>query len=165
MRRTPVQAKAFETAYCLSSEAAALLHAGSTAALPLSPEESAFCAGLAVPKRRLDWLAGRIAAKRALAAYFRQERGSAPALEELVILNEPDGRPYCPFPGAPVFSLSHCSLGAVGAAGRDGRLVGADWETLALRDARVLEMFVHESERSAALGRSALLQTRLWASK
>src|SRR4051812_46973334 len=57
----------------------------------------------ALPERRLrDRIAGRLAAKRALAAHFDAEYGWKPEPRDLEIFNDADGRPVLRLPkGAP----------------------------------------------------------------
>lgn len=138
-------------AFCAASEASRLIEDGLAAWL--TPGETAQWQALASPKRQLDWVCGRVAAKRAL--------GSA----ETEIANDPTGRPYVRLPDsspAPAISISHCAEGGVCAAS-DEHAVGVDYETVAEREGRLLELYVHPEER--ALARGAEAQTALWSLK
>lgn len=121
----------------------------------LTPAEAAACAAFPAEKRRRDWLAGRVAAKRALARLW----GRAP--RECGVEPDAQGRPR-PAGLAGSLSISHCILGAAAAARKTG-LVGVDWETVEERPARVVELFAREDERAFVATPDA--QTRLWALK
>lgn len=132
----------------------------------LSPDELSQLAGFKVPKRRRDWLAGRLAAKKLFLGMLA-ERGRAARPSELSILNRKDGTPYLAFPWegepAPFLSLSHAPGGAVAAAADGGRRVGVDAEQVAERPEAFVTVFAHPSERPGL--RSPQEQTRLWTLK
>lgn len=129
-----------------------------------SPSERSFAANLKLPKRRRDWLAGRLAAKRLLA-----KRLTGLRLDQIVILPRPDGSPRVDVPGRPDFrrwplTIAHSAAGAAAALGSQGGLVGADLEAVEPRSPAWIALFTHESERSGGL-ESPLEQTRLWTLK
>lgn len=76
----------------------------------LSPAEAARFAALRTPKRRHDWLLGRRVAKRLIHAALTAHLGSAPPLNEIVVLAHADGWPQVSLPtlgpGAPPLTLS-----------------------------------------------------------
>jgi 4'-phosphopantetheinyl transferase EntD len=80
----------------------ALAAAGGVRGL-LSPAEWAVFDTLALPRRRRDWLAGRLAAKRAVRAAARVAGGAAPPWQTIAILNAPNGAPYVAVDGRPEF--------------------------------------------------------------
>lgn len=121
----------------------------------LSPAERAALAAFPSEKRRRDWLAGRVAAKRALSRLWDR-----PALQ-CAVAPDASGRPR-PEGLAGDLSITHCDLGAAAAASKTAR-VGVDWEVVAERPARVVELFAREDERG--LVADAASQTRLWALK
>lgn len=133
----------------------------------LGAAELAQLAAFKVPKRRKDWLSGRLAAKRLVCALLA-EQGRSDRLCEVTILNRRDGSPYAALPGdpeagAPFLSISHGPGGAVAAAApADGR-VGVDVERVAERPESFLTIFAHPSERPALDTPQA--QTRLWTLK
>ena len=136
----------------------------------LSAAEAATHAALKVPKRRSDWLLGRITAKQLLAGYLGNG-GSAPALGEIVIAADDDGAPFATVRGTrlPVsLSISHshatafCAL--VAAA---GMTVGADIEYIEGRDASFLRDYFTDDEQAAAQAwpEPHTATTLLWSAK
>lgn len=144
---------------CLRAEAEEQLGRLDQPTSLLSLSERKSCRGLATEKRRVDWLSGRIAAKRALAARM------GTSLQEIEILNEPSGRPYSTHPCAPPFSITHCARGGFCAVSAGTGPIGADWETIRSRGSEVLAFYTHESERTPSVVDSPWAQTRLWAIK
>lgn len=144
---------------CLRAEAEEHLRTLDKPASLLSLPERTACRALATEKRRVDWLSGRIAAKRALAA-----RMDLPP-EEIEILNEPSGRPYCTQPSAPAFSITHTAGGGLCAVADGTGLIGADWETVLPRSPEVQAFYTHGSERTPSVLASPEAQTRLWVVK
>src|SRR5437870_925398 len=112
---------------CPASEANALLSAG-RAGEWLNAAEQVVFAGLAVEKRRRDWFAGRVAAKKALRARFP---ALAPA--DIEIFNADGGKPSARLPGlaAPELSISHCAKGGLCAVSGGSGPIGADIEPVA----------------------------------
>lgn len=85
------------------------------------------------PRRRGDWLAGRLAAKLAIASTLGSEVGSAAGALELVelsVAHAPGGRPLALLDGEEVpglsLTISHSRGAGLAAARRGGRPIGAD---------------------------------------
>lgn len=144
---------------CLRREAEEALRGLDHPSGLLSEAEKQLCRRLATEKRRIDWLSGRLAAKKALAPRLNADP------RRIEILNEPSGRPYCTHPEAPAISLSHTQAGGLCAVSAGSEPIGADWETVAPRGPRVLEFYVHPEEQMPRAVSDARLQTRLWAAK
>ncbi len=144
-----------------SSEARTLLFSGA-ARERLSAAEIEIFERLATEKRRLDWLCGRLAAKRALAAL-------RPSLSprEIEILSSPDGKPYFRLAGGepPELSISHCAKGGICAVSRAKTPVGVDFEPVAAHGPAVVAMFMHAAEALPLDEEAALWQTKLWTAK
>lgn len=150
---------------CRSAEADSLLQ-GELDGL-LSPEEISLFQALKTDKRRKDWLAGRIAAKRALRRAILQEQGAGLEFGRIEILNKTSGQPYCRLPKeikAPQFSISHCSSGGLCGAAKAGGRIGVDWELLALQTEKIFAYYAHRSERPEN-NPSAEFQMKLWTAK
>lgn len=133
----------------------------------LSPDELALLRELKTEKRRKDWLAGRIAAKRALRRAIAEEKGRTLELNDIVVLNKPSGEPFCRLPGgltAPHFSISHCSRGGLCGAARGIGRIGVDWEMPVLQPENVFSFYTHPSERGNDRP-SAETQMKLWTAK
>lgn len=134
-----------------------------------SPEEAAEL--MALPdRRRRDRTAGRLAAKRALAAHFREEHGWEAEDADLVLGNDADGRPTLTLPeGAPApvpsFSISHAAEGAVCAVAAPGRRVGVDLEAVVARPAEVIAFVAAPGEERGAPPSDPEAQARLWTGK
>lgn len=150
--------RAYTWEFCPPDEAERLL--GAPADL-LSPAEAAVLGAFPVQKRRRDWLAGRLAAKRALSAVLGVPAGG------IEILNEPSGAPRARIPNrtAPAFSISHCARGGLCAVLSGPGLIGADFEPIASHGPAVLDLFVHRAELAPLDEEAALWQTRLWTAK
>ena len=121
-------------------------------------------------RRRRDRLAGRLAAKRALAAHFAAECGWDADARELEIGNDAQGRPVLRLPkgapaSAPSFSISHCSEGGAAAVGAPGRRVGADLELVVPRPAEVIDFVAAPGEGRRAPASDPDAQARLWTAK
>lgn len=123
-----------------------------------------------VSRRRPDRLAGRLAAKRALAEHFWAEDGWRSEPRELEIFNDGAGRPLLRLPAgavadAPSFSIAHCAEGGAAAVGAPGRRVGADLESVVARPLQVLAFVSGPEERGALGPRDLEAQARLWTGK
>lgn len=133
----------------------------------LSPAEKAAQAALIVPKRRADWLAGRLTAKRLIVRYLT-DRGLRVDPSQVEVLSREDGSPRVRLPEAagrpPSVSISHSEAGSAAALRPDGGLIGVDQETVAHRHPSFLSMMAHEEERTPALDDPAE-QTLLWTLK
>lgn len=137
----------------------------------LSDSEARLFQKLKSEKRRRDWLAGRLAAKRALARRLA-DQGARPPLEAIEISNLESGEPSCRLldhqavlRGPLSFSISHCEAGGLCAVAQAGTRVGADWETVPAQELPFLHLFAHELETNEALASSAEEQIRLWSLK
>jgi 4'-phosphopantetheinyl transferase len=104
----------------------------------LSPAELAQLSGLAVVKRRRDWLLGRWTAKELLAAHLRLDR-----LDTLSVEAGADGAPRVRHGGPPLsLSISHCRGRAVCAVAAGVEPIGVDLEWIEPRsDAFVRDFF------------------------
>jgi phosphopantetheinyl transferase len=141
----------------------------------LTPAEQATFSGFSFPKRRLDWLGGRLAAKAAALAWAGQPVTAA-GLAEWQVTSAPDGRPGLqrvgtPAAPAPELSISH-SHGIAAALVMTERPCGLDLQKVTDTVLRVRERFCSASE--AALlraggveteAREAVRLTLLWAAK
>ena len=155
---------AFLIGSSLAHEARALAAQAQQRARLLNPAEEAHYLRLRSDKRRLDWLAGRLAAKRALRRYFRETAGAAPEPASIEIASDAQGAPLCATPGAPFFSISHCGAGGLCAVGLSGRRVGADWELIVPRGRELARLFALPGELPPGQD-DPFFQTRLWAVK
>ncbi|MBI4061928.1 MAG: 4'-phosphopantetheinyl transferase superfamily protein [Elusimicrobia bacterium] len=125
---------------------------------------------MALPeRRRLDRTAGRLAAKRALAAHFLGEYGWNAEPAELAVFNDDAGRPRLALPKdapapEPSFSISHCAQGGAAAVASPGRRVGVDIETILSRPAEVIAFVASPGELPAGPS-DPEGQARLWTGK
>lgn len=155
----------YRLGWCPASEAASLLPSDW-----LAPEELAELDSIPSPKRRLDRLAGRVAAKRALGAHFSVEWGLKVPPTDIVLSNDEDGRPVLERPlgssgRPPSFSLSHSAWGGVCAVGAWGRRVGVDLESVVPRPREVLAFVAAPDELHAVPEADPQAQARLWTGK
>ena len=135
----------------------------------LSDEEALIVSAFKAPKRRRDWLAGRLAAKRLMSWVLAQD-GTYLKFSEIEVLNRPSGEPYVRLPGGltydkQVLSLSHSKAGGVAAISQPGCLVGVDLEAVELRDRAFLELMAHDEEWDSTMDSDLFEQTRLWTLK
>lgn len=157
--------KGYRLGWCPASEAATL-----TPSDWLAPEELAEWEAIPSEKRRRDRLAGRVAAKRALAAHFEAEWGLRVPPTDIVLGNDADGRPVLERPlgstgRAPSFSLSHSAWGGVCAVAAPGRRVGVDLESVVARPREVLAFVAAPDELHAVEPSDPAAQARLWTGK
>jgi phosphopantetheinyl transferase len=155
----------YRLGWCPASEAATL-----TASDWLAPEELAELEAIPSDKRRRDRLAGRVAAKRALAEHFQAEWGLRPPPQDIVLGNDEAGRPVLKRPlgstgRPPSFSLSHSAWGGVCAVAAPGRRVGVDLESVVARPREVLAFVAAPDELHAAAPTDPQAQARLWTGK
>lgn len=134
-----------------------------------APEELAELEALP-ERRRRDRVAGRLAAKRALAAHFDAEHGWKPGARDLPVFNDESGRPVLRLPAgapapAPSFSIAHGAAGGVCAVGAPGRRVGTDLELVVPRPAAVIAFVAAPGEDRAAPPADPEAQARLWTGK
>lgn len=158
----------YRLAFCPRGEAERTLSEPAELRARFSPAERAELEALPV-RRKLDRVAGRLAAKRALAAHFLAEYGWEAEPSELEISNDDAGRPLLTLPEdapapAPSFSISHCAQGGAAAVGAPGRRVGVDIETIIPRPAAVIA-FVASPGELAAGPSDPEGQARLWTGK
>lgn len=141
----------------------------------LAPSEAGFLAGLRFPKRRRDWLLGRLAAKRVVQS-FLAGRGTEVPLAAIAIEREPSGAPLVRINGAPVpelgpgqLSLSHSHGVAVAALSpTPGTRIGVDLERIEPRAAGFVADFLSDDEcrQVARAGDSRdRVVTTLWSAK
>lgn len=133
----------------------------------LTEAERGVLSGLKFPKRRGDWLLGRWAAKRALAA-----AGLVPAEGETSILAGESGAPEASCGGRAVcaaLSLTHSHGVAAALVGPAGSRVGIDLERIEERPAGFAGDWFTEAEQAfvtaAGAGESALAATLVWSAK
>lgn len=146
-------------------------------ALPSSPEsllsvgEAATWAALTVPKRRADWLLGRVTAKQLVQAYLNNRDADAPSMQRLAIAANFDGAPYATLDGERLplsLSISHSHATAFCALNdAPGVTVGADIEFVERRDPAFLKDFFTAREQAWAvsLDDPDLGGTLLWSAK
>jgi phosphopantetheinyl transferase len=157
----------YRLAYCPRAEADLALALPAGVRECFSAAELAELEGLRERPRR-DRIAGRLAAKRALAAHFSAEWGWDAEPRDLVIGNDPDGRPVLRLPKdapaqAPSFSIAHCAEGGVAAVGAPGRRVGVDLEMVISRPAELIAFVAAPGEGGGTSDPEA--QARLWTGK
>lgn len=121
-------------------------------------------------RRRRDRVAGRLAAKRALAAHFSAECGWDAEPADLEISNDDAGRPTLRLPkgapaAVPAFSIAHGAEGGVCAVAAPGRLVGVDLELVVPRPEEVIAFVAAPGEGKAAPKSDPDAQARLWTGK
>lgn len=158
----------YRLAFCPRHEAERTLSEPAELRARFSPAERAELEALP-QRRKLDRVAGRLAAKRALAAHFLGEHGWEAEAAELEISNDDAGRPLLTLPEgapapAPSFSISHCAQGGAAAVAAPGRFVGVDIETIVPRPAEVIA-FVASPGELAAGPSDPEGQARLWTGK
>lgn len=135
----------------------------------LSEAEFAHVSRLTVEKRRREWVAARLAAKRLLGWRF-QQGGLYLKPGEISVENRPDGMPQARLPGGAVvgdgtLSLSHSNGWGAAAVCEPWALVGIDLETVAPRQKGFLEVMAHDSEWAEWMQTDFVEQTRLWTLK
>jgi phosphopantetheinyl transferase len=159
----------YRLAYCPRAEADRCLALPADVRARFSADELAELESLP-ERRRRDRLAGRLAAKRVLAAHFSAECGWDAEARDLEIFNDADGRPVLRLPKgapatAPSFSIAHCAEGGAAAAGAPGRRVGVDLELVVARPAEVIAFVAAPGEDRAAPPSDPDAQARLWTVK
>lgn len=126
----------------------------------LSEREQLFLNMLKLPKRKTEWLGGRVALKKAISAIVRV---SVKAVE--VLPQENTGKPQVFIGGeksALPFSITHSHGFAVAAVAPDDKYVGIDLEKIAPRISAWKQDFFHPSELTAD---SDEFLTALWTQK
>jgi phosphopantetheinyl transferase len=143
---------AYRAASCSFTEADAVL-ARRPVGWPLSALETVRFDAFPTAKRRREWLAGRIAAKRLVG-------------QDVEIANEPSGKPFCRMPDGsvgPEISIAHAAGMALCVLSEAGP-VGVDCEPVAAKTAGTLAL-VATAEEQLSCHASPEAQTRLWCSK
>jgi phosphopantetheinyl transferase len=158
----------YRLAFCPRAEAERTLSEPSELRARFGPKELAELEALP-ERRKLDRVAGRLAAKRALAAHFLDEYGWEADPAELRVSNDDAGRPRLTLPKgapapAPSFSISHCAQGGAAAVAAPGRFVGVDIETILPRPIEVIA-FVAAPGELASGPNDPEAQARLWTGK
>jgi 4'-phosphopantetheinyl transferase EntD len=120
----------------------------------LSPAEARLFAGFKYPKRRLEWLGGRLAAKHCLCALDAAGQMTSAFYRDYALLPDAHGRPALDAPGVrgtaiPAISISH-SRGYAAALVTATRTCGIDIQ-------RITEQLANVQERFAAADELALL--------
>ncbi len=128
----------------------------------LAPREVARYQALApFSKRQLEWLAGRLAAKRSVAELLARG-GARPEARELEILQERDaGPPYVACAGVHV-SISHSFDVALGAAAP--HIIGIDVELVRPLAAELAD-YAFAADELDAIGTDETAMVRLWTMK
>lgn len=135
----------------------------------LGPAEFEKAKSFKIPKRRREWLAARIAAKRLLGWRLQQE-GLYLKPRQIEILNREDGSPLIRLYGGTEYaavslSLSHSRGTGVAAIARPGHRVGVDLEAIEPRAASFLSVMAHDEEWGDWMDQDLAEQTRLWTLK
>ena len=155
-------------------EVQGLLREGSDAALEryLSPSERARFAGLLVQKRRLEWLAARIAAKRLIRAACFGREGAIVPYHAITIHRDALGAPEVEIVGeggpAPRVSMSHSDgVAAAFLSPQPNMRPGIDVERVEERDPTFAETYFTAEERAEATGGAhpERALTEIWAVK
>jgi phosphopantetheinyl transferase (holo-ACP synthase) len=123
------------------------------------------------PRRRRQWLAGRVAAKDAIRDWVRRERGVAVIYpQEVIVGAEASGAPRVhanvtqTVPSGLHVSISH--KGSLAVAIVAEQPVGVDLEQIAARDESFLELVFSAKERALLAGPEAAAEhTRGWVAK
>jgi 4'-phosphopantetheinyl transferase EntD len=128
----------------------------------LTPEERRLATAMA-PRRRSDWLAGRMAAKLAIGAAI----GATAELAELSVSHAAGGRPLALLDGAEIpglwLAISHSRGAGLATARRGGRPIGTDLEHHAAWSDELAGYAFAASERSSQPGDPSALAR--WALK
>lgn len=166
---TPQGRASYRLAFCPRAQAERVAGLPADLRAQFSPQELTDLETVA-PRRRLDRLAGRLAAKRALAEHFAAEEGWPAEPRELQIFNDALGRPTLRLPAgaavaSPAFSISHCAQGGAAAVASAGRRVGIDIETVVARPAQVIAFVCAPGEVRDAGPADPEAQARLWTGK
>jgi len=126
----------------------------------LSGREQAFYTTLKLPKRKTEWLGGRIALKKVVSSLVR-----LPIKEIEILPQEGNGKPQLFLAGGKStlpFSLTHSHGFAVAAAAPAAKCIGIDLEKVAHRIDAWKNDFFHPSELTA---QSDDFLTALWTQK
>ncbi len=118
----------------------------------LHPDEALTFNEFRSPKRAWEWLAGRVAAKRAVSLFVKSRVGQRMRLRDIIISNHQSGRPYCSLKGV-LISISHKDKVAIAAATDNIEMagIGIDIEVIQPRMRNMWEQFFTENEQELAL--------------
>lgn len=136
----------------------------------LSPSELSTLSHLRFPKRRTQWAAGRLAAKRAAQKMLAATYQKRLELSSIQIGSLESGEPYVRLPSTgpkidiPI-SISHSHDLAVAAVGDPLTRIGIDLEKIEIRNPGWLEILLHPSERTSSIEEDPAWQTSLWTLK
>ena len=137
----------------------------------LSPDEARLFAGYTYPKRRLEWLGGRLAAKHCLSRLASVGKAAPSCYREFSLLPDASGRPTLAQPSdlenISAISISHSRGYAAALVVANGDACGIDIQRKSPQLARVQERFASEEEL-ALLQRVTVPLTRLamlWTAK
>lgn len=159
-----------EVEVCSIGEAEVLLDYPDALDAWLGEPERRALAGLRTPKRRRDWLAARIAAKRLIGRRLEALGRTLPT-PQIQILNAPSREPFAALSGStepsPLLPISLAHAGDYGACalGQPGFRVGLDLERIEPRDPSWRSVMADDPELGPELLSSIEGLTRLWASK
>ncbi|PCI37777.1 MAG: hypothetical protein COB53_05690 [Elusimicrobia bacterium] len=135
----------------------------------LGPEEFKKGRSFKIQKRRREWLAARLAAKRLLNWRLQQE-GIYLKPSQIQILNKENGAPSVVLEGGKIYdrcmiSISHSRGTGVAAIAPPDCLIGVDLEAIEPRASSFLTIMAHDDEWSNAMDSDLTEQTRLWTLK
>lgn len=125
----------------------------------LGAKESAFFKTLRFPKRRTEWLGGRLALKDLV------QQATGAAKKEIEILPQTSGKPLLFVGGKPCllpFSITHSHGFAVAGLSSEGTFLGIDLEKIAHRIDAWAKDFFHPTELT---GTDDTFLTALWTQK
>ncbi|HTJ67177.1 MAG TPA: 4'-phosphopantetheinyl transferase superfamily protein [Actinospica sp.] len=144
------------------------LSRSAVAARHLDADEVAHAAALPVPKRKLEWLAGRLAVKHAVSRHRMRQTGECPATRDVHVTTAADG-PCAgrPLVNAPVhISVSHSADFAIAACGPQP--VGVDLERSGPLPPLVTQLLAHDetaTDRPVHPGLAAMPAALRWTCK
>ncbi len=139
----------------------------------LAPEECDTLATLRFPKRRRDWLLGRLTLKRLVAHHTARRMRRELPLSQIIVERDPSGAPCIrgadsAFPAGCV-SLSHsCGVAVAALCDAPNQVVGVDLERIEQRHPSFASDFLSDEERITLLETTMahdLLVTTLWSAK
>ncbi len=169
VENVPVRLGNAEVELCSIGEAEVLLSYPDSLSPWLSAGEQRALAGLKTPKRKRDWLAARLAAKRVIGRRMKAlGRPAEPA--DIVIANHDTREPFVadedgdPDESLPI-SLSHAGDYGACALGAPGTRIGMDLERIEPRDPAWRELMADDSELEPDVLASSEALTRLWTAK
>ncbi|MBI5200275.1 MAG: 4'-phosphopantetheinyl transferase superfamily protein [Elusimicrobia bacterium] len=169
IENAPLRLGAAEVELCSIGEAEVLMSFPESLKGWLSAGEERTLAGLKTPKRKRDWLAARVAAKRVVGRRLQAlGRPLAPADIHIdshdtrePFVSDEDGDPDESLP----ISLAHAGDFGACALGAPGDRVGMDLERIEPRDPSWRELMADDSELEPDVLQSSEALTRLWTAK